>query len=53
MKTCPYGGKVSYPSEHAAKEARIRRGHHVENLRIYKCPNCYKFHLSSHKRTWH
>ena len=50
---CPWGGKVQFTSERQARFARRtidRKGHNVNNMRIYKCPNCYLYHFTSAKR---
>lgn len=51
MSTCQFGGKVAYQSENAAKKARIAMGRNlnVNDLRVYQCPNCYKWHFTSRK----
>lgn len=50
-KLCPFGDKVAYDSEHKAKQVRNTLGSHanVQELRIYKCPNCFKYHFTSRK----
>lgn len=48
MKTCPFGGKVSYASEHAAKKALITINR--KNMRSYQCQNCFMFHLTTEPR---
>lgn len=50
---CAWGGKTSYPSENAAKVARNtaqKYGSNTQEMRIYKCPNCYKYHFTSRKQ---
>lgn len=51
MKTCPYGGKVSYTTEKAAKIARktLSKSKNVKDFRIYKCPNCFHYHFTTAK----
>lgn len=52
---CPNGGKVSYRSEDQAKEARktlrYKKGDtrmaNINKAKIYKCPNCWNFHLTT------
>lgn len=49
---CQWGGKTMYESERAAKIARNtvgKSGHNVNEMRIYQCPNCYKYHFTSRK----
>lgn len=50
---CPHGGKVQYKSEQHAKTARITIGRHgasKSKFRIYKCPFCFYYHLTSTQR---
>lgn len=42
---CPFGGKVSYESEKAAKHVISAVGR--KNMRIYRCQNCYMYHLTT------
>jgi uncharacterized OB-fold protein len=47
---CPSTGKVSFPSEGQAKQAarsRLNKGSNTSKLRVYRCPDCASFHLSS------
>lgn len=46
-KQCPFGGKVSFGSERAAKRVRGLVGRQKKGLRVYRCPNCYQFHITS------
>lgn len=48
MKKCM--GKNSYESERAAKRVRNIREHRSQELRVYACPYCYKWHLTSLKK---
>ena len=43
-------GKMSFKSEKAAKQAaraRLRKGANCDRLRVYLCPVCHRFHMSS------
>lgn len=40
-------GKKRYKSEKHAKKVKMLREHAVTRLRIYKCPVCFDFHLTS------
>lgn len=46
---CKYGGKVAYTSERQAIRARktLAKMKRLRNLRIYRCPNCFKYHFTS------
>lgn len=46
---CPFGGKSCYRNEAEAKEARktLKYKEKWENIKIYRCPKCKKFHLTS------
>lgn len=49
-KKCPFGDKNAYPTEARAKMVRAtleKHGKSVHGLRIYRCPNCYKWHFTS------
>ena len=40
--------KIGYPSRRAAKKAaRIRADHSGEALRVYACPDCGRWHMTS------
>lgn len=41
---CPLDGKICYPFAQLARQAAICQG---RQLRIYKCPRCCTFHLTS------
>lgn len=49
MKKCPFGGKTCYHDEDEAKEARktLKYKSNLPELRIYQCPKCKKYHLTS------
>ena len=47
---CPETGKVCFSSEsqaNGAAKARLRKGSNVNQLRVYRCPDCNQFHMSS------
>lgn len=48
---CQFGGKTAFASENAAKKARVAmsRSKDTNDVRIYKCPNCFAFHFTSRK----
>jgi len=49
-RTCSHGSKVGYSNEDQAKEARKTlkwRTGKMGNTKIYKCPYCKRFHLTS------
>ena len=48
---CPTG-KASYPSQHYAKIARDRITS-KRNFRIYQCPVCFSYHLTSQYKKNH
>lgn len=47
MNKCAFGGKVAYASEQVAKHARNAIGRQSHNMRVYRCPNCYRWHLTN------
>jgi hypothetical protein len=50
-KLCPFGGKVAFSSERLAKHARNTIGaRRKKGIRVYRCPNCHDYHLTSAKR---
>lgn len=49
MKLC--NGKIRYRSEKEAKNRRNIREKDVSALRVYKCPECFDWHLT--KEIWH
>ena len=47
---CPTSGKHSFSSEGVARQAannRMNKGSGTGRLRVYRCPDCGQFHLSS------
>lgn len=47
-KPCPYGGKNSYRTKRKAlRIAESRRRLSDTKLRVYRCPNCDFWHLTS------
>ena len=43
-------GKMTFKSEKAAKQAaraRLRKGANCDRLRVYLCPVCHRYHMSS------
>lgn len=59
FKKCPVSGKTCFPSQANAEQRAKRRkelGAGTGFLRVYQCPDCHEYHLTSakpqkHKRT--
>lgn len=46
QRTCP-SGKIRYPNKLGAKIAVASLERHGKGRRIYKCPDCFGWHLTS------
>ena len=49
-RQCEHTGKRGFRSRTAAKRALkavFRKGANTDRLRIYRCPHCHDYHLSS------
>lgn len=51
VQYCPESGKVMYDKKGAATAANARRHESHERLRIYPCPACRTWHLTSVRGT--
>lgn len=49
---CIYNGKVRYPTSTAARAERkwLLRKPHYDYVRVYECPHCKGWHITSQKK---
>lgn len=48
---CPASGKKQYHTYSSAVSVAVQRSRHVGPLRVYRCPECKKWHLTK-RRVW-